>query len=418
MKQIKNQKNLNTLGLKQSIPLGLMALSGLLLFPNSSEAQNYQLKQTLSSSQLASLFGFAVAINEQGQFVISEPSNSVFNSPPNISSSVNTYGADGQLDAVLNDPTSSQFFNNRYGYAVATSGQNILVGAPGNNSINDTGGRGYLYQNGSTTISQTYVSPNSQAQGEFAFAVDVSGNNVILGAPGENNGAGNAYIGTISNTNIQALNIPGGNAGQFGFSVAANNNNFIVGAPSFQGTGAAFQFQGTNFIRSFLGTEVGSLFGFDVDINDTTIAISAPNLTSTSNALRNGGVFLYDVNNGNPIGNPIRNPETTTSNGLFGASIAFTGNGNDIIIGAPGNTSSVGAVYRYKVSDQQWFIIHCVRVVNCFFLEDSFPIFPHHLHDFFINDVTLVTLFNQSILNNLSLFQKIFNVTTIPSYPS
>src|SRR5207245_5975821 len=94
----------------------------------------------------------------------------------------------GTLITTLTSPNGGGWF----GYSVAISGTNVVVGAPAENA-----GHAYVFTTTGTLIT-TFTSPNAQTGGEFGFVVDVSGTNVVIGTQGETaagfSNAGHAYI--------------------------------------------------------------------------------------------------------------------------------------------------------------------------------------------------------------------------------
>jgi len=116
-------------------------------------------------------------------------------------------GATGAGAAYLFDATTGnllQTFNNptlvigdNFGAPVSVSGNNVLVGA----FLEDTGamdaGSAYLFDATTGNLLQTFNNPIPILNDHFGFSVSVSGNNVLVGAPLEDTGAtsaGSAYL--------------------------------------------------------------------------------------------------------------------------------------------------------------------------------------------------------------------------------
>lgn len=356
MNQNRNNKN-RTKGLEklQTFSLATLALGGLLLFPNSSNAQTFNLQQSYFhpnlSNNLNSLYGTSVVLGNGNNFVIGAPSQETSNSAtPAV-----FYYENGVLTQTYTNTTNALSQTSRFGNSVSLSGSNILVGAWQNNNSVQSSGQGFLFTTGNTTAQRIYNSLNPTSNGQFARSTAISGTNVVIGAWNENNGNGNAYLGSTTNNTLFPLTVPSGNTGQFGFSVSVNGNNIIIGAPFANtitsNTGAAYLFNNTIYQRTFSNSLTGSEFGYSVDVNDNFVAVGA-RAQNNNGIANNGAVYLFNLN-GNSIGT-IVNPQATANEGYFGSSVALAN--NEVLIGAPGNFdvngSRSGAAYLYSISNQ------------------------------------------------------------------
>ncbi len=149
-----------------------------------------------------------------------------------------------------------------YGLAVAIDANVIVVGAKDEHPDNIAdAGSAYVYELSSGTWSQTAKlnAADAAADDEFALSVDVSGNNIIVGAPYDDDGAssaGSAYVfRKISGTWKQVRKITASDPSaddKYGYSVAISGKNVIVGAPEFDpadgvvNEGAAYLYQRIN----------------------------------------------------------------------------------------------------------------------------------------------------------------------------
>lgn len=160
--------------------------------------------------------------------------------------------------------------NDLFGIAVAVSGDTVVVGAPnesGNgkgkdggqsNNLAKSSGAAYVFKRKLTLWKpQAYLKANNTDAGDqFGRAVGISGETVIVGAPGEasaargvggnqqNNGAlkaGAAYLfGRTKAKWIQQAYLKASHSGagdQFGFAVAISNDTAVVGAMDEDGGG-------------------------------------------------------------------------------------------------------------------------------------------------------------------------------------
>ena len=149
-----------------------------------------------------------------------------------------------------------------YGLAVAIDANVIVVGAkdedPGGLS---SAGSAYVYELSSGTWSQSakLSAADAAASDEFALSVDVSGNNIIVGAPYDDDvasSAGSAYVfrkilGTWKQVRKITASDPSADD-KYGYSVAISGKDVIVGAPEFDpedgstNEGAVYLYQRVN----------------------------------------------------------------------------------------------------------------------------------------------------------------------------
>ncbi|MEZ5352869.1 MAG: BACON domain-containing carbohydrate-binding protein [Bryobacteraceae bacterium] len=153
-----------------------------------------------------------------------------------------------------------------FGTAVAVSGQTVAVGAPGENSNFFSAGAGYVFvRSGATWSQQAFLkASNSLGFDLFGQSVALSGDTLVVGAPGEKstatgvNGQGNnslpdagaAYVfvraGSMWSQQAYLKASNTGSGHQFGWSVAASDNTVAVGAlgenSNLANAGAAYVF--------------------------------------------------------------------------------------------------------------------------------------------------------------------------------
>jgi len=112
------------------------------------------------------------------------------------------------LQTFLNPtPEINDFFGNR----ISISGDNVLVGAGPDNTSAINAGAAYLFNAISGTLLQTFLNPTPEAFDQFGSSVSISGNNVLVGANGDNTGAtgaGAAYLLNATNTSTFVISIP------------------------------------------------------------------------------------------------------------------------------------------------------------------------------------------------------------------
>lgn len=127
----------------------------------------------------------------------------------------------------------------KFGQSVATSGNSAIVGAPGDDDKGEASGSVYVYYFGGTSwaLEGKLVAIDGAAADYFGYSVGISGDNVIVGAYGNDDlglSSGSAYIyhfDGASWTQVQKLTAGDGAASDyFGSSAAIAGNHIIVGA--------------------------------------------------------------------------------------------------------------------------------------------------------------------------------------------
>ncbi len=260
--------------------------------------------------------------------------------------------ASGNLLQTFNNPTPDM--GDLFGRSVSISGNIVLIGAP----FDDTGaldaGIAYLYDATSGNLLHTLTNPTPGDQDIFGHLVSISGNNVLIGADGDDTGAtatGSAYLyDAITGNLLQTFNNPDPDfADRFGTSVNISGNTILIGAP-FDSTGApqagmAYLYDTSgNLLHTFPNPtpEKKDLFGYQGSISGNNVLISAIN--DDTGATNSGIVYLYDATTGNLL-KTYPNP-TPDPNDNFGTIVSMFN--NIVLIGSPGdNTGAPGAGAAY-----------------------------------------------------------------------
>lgn len=145
-----------------------------------------------------------------------------------------------------------------FGFSVAVSGDVIVVGANEEDESNSNAGAAYVFQRmqgGNDNWGQVkkLVISSGQENDEFGYAVAVSGDVIVVGTPwvdsaGQSSGAAYIFqrmeggkdhwgqVRTLAASDAQSMT-------SFGFSVAVSGEVIVVGAVGSSGTGAAYIFQ-------------------------------------------------------------------------------------------------------------------------------------------------------------------------------
>ncbi|MEQ9552778.1 MAG: CHAT domain-containing protein [Coleofasciculus sp. G3-WIS-01] len=256
--------------------------------------------------------------------------------------------------AIRFNPTTSST-GNQFSYSVAALGSDVLVGDPGydEGGLNDVG-IAYLFNGSTGEEMKQFLSPNSTADGRFGFAVaGMDSNKVIVGAPGENDKEGRAYLfgdGLIqSYTNPHSSTSDGDTQLGFGYSVAAVGSNVLVGSPGYDhneinatiiDAGAAYLFDGSSnspLTEFFSSNPVSDgQFGYSVAGMESDVLVGAP---GEMVGIRTAG-SAYLFSNSDPNQEQRLISPNPTDSGRFGHSVAAMG--TQILVGASSDNLGQG----------------------------------------------------------------------------
>lgn len=128
--------------------------------------------------------------------------------------------------------------NHWFGHSVSISGNQLLIGTPLDDDNGLRSGSAYIYENNGTSwVFQSKLLPSDGAsEAVFGWSVDLSGDKAIIGALSDENGqnSGSAYVfEKINNTWVQTDKITATNSNpldQFGYAVAISENYALAGA--------------------------------------------------------------------------------------------------------------------------------------------------------------------------------------------
>jgi hypothetical protein len=248
-----------------------------------------------------------------------------------------------------------------FGYAVAISGNNAVVGdfRPG------SAGAAYIFvRAGGTWIQQQKLTPSTSAVNDrFGAAVAISGTTAMIGASAT--GAGAVYVFTLGAvwTQQQVLTASDAAAGdQFGFSLAMSNSSVIVGAPGKSaGAGAAYVFVGPAGVWSqqqeltAADAAAGDQFGHSVALSGDTAAIGAWHKTVLAQATA-GAAYVFVRTGSAWAPQQELSLAAPAAADTFGTSVGVAA--DTAIVGAPGRdvgaTVNAGTAYVFIRSGTTW----------------------------------------------------------------
>lgn len=238
------------------------------------------------------------------------------------------------------NPTFSGFF----GYSVAMTEDQILVGAPKDQIAGVNSGAAYLFDTHSGQLLHTYVNPSPESNDLFGSAVALSEDRVLVGASGDDGAgpdSGAAYLfDRVTGDLIQAIPNPAtGSSKNFGQSVSLSPDLAAVG--SGQGSEVYLFDAYSGAQLRVIGGPEGEKFGWSVSLHGDRLLVGAPE--SHVGYKMKGSATLYDANTGSVLEH-FENP--SIGQGLnFGTSVSLSD--HQLLIGAPNNDNQAGAVYLF-----------------------------------------------------------------------
>ncbi|KPF58189.1 hypothetical protein D621_06125 [beta proteobacterium AAP51] len=122
--------------------------------------------------------------------------------------------------------------DDRFGFAVSTSGGLIAVGAPFDDDHGSASGSVYLFDAATGALVRKIVANDAGVNDQFGIALDLVGNTLVVGAWGDNDGAGSVYVFDVSTGNQLGKLVASDAAPRdiLGRSVALSGSSVIAGA--------------------------------------------------------------------------------------------------------------------------------------------------------------------------------------------
>jgi len=249
---------------------------------------------------------------------------------------------------------------NRFGWATTGFQGNLVVGAPGQDSVS--------LLNFATGAEILPFGPGDTAPEEFGFSLAATGNCIWIGAPefdvdlGQETrfNAGHVLVfdGVSGMLEKDIISLDVTSEGRFGSSLTASGNRVAVGGineipggdpplqSEFGGSGLVHVYDADALLRlrrfASLRPILGGVFGFSVDLDGDRLAVGAP--LESGGAAQSGRAYLFDIDVVVNVFSP--NPEEF---GGFGESLAPCGQGH-VVIGAFNENGGVGRAYRLDLA--------------------------------------------------------------------
>ena len=246
--------------------------------------------------------------------------------------------------------------NDYFGYAVAKSGNTIVVGAPQASGKVEAQGKAYIFvepKGGWKTTSKfnaELTASNAQFDNGLGVSVSISDDTVVAGAAGVNSVQGAAYVfveppsgwKTTSHFNAELTASDGGSGAAFGYSVSISENTIAVGA--YQVNEAYVFVKPEDRWKSATETAEltgqGSNFGYSLSLSGNKLVVGAANGGSGNAA------YVFDKPPSGWQTTSTYNAELTAYDG-YGFAFSVSADGGTIVAGSIGNNDLQGAAYVF-----------------------------------------------------------------------
>ncbi len=243
------------------------------------------------------------------------------------------------------DVTPPPGWSDFFGWSLALSGDNLIIGAPFTFNTQGPTGAAFVFTsvNGVWEQSQELTASDAVAIDYFGQAVGLDGTTAVVGAYNKNGGEGAAYVFTDSGgawsqtQEIFASDGLPGDSHQFGAALDFDGKAIIIGAPGpdYVSTdvypiGAAYLFRNTtgtwSEVQRLTASDAapGDQFGFAIDLSGKRALIGAPAANIGANP-HQGAVYAF----GRSDATLIETEKLMASDGVaydqFGQSVALAG---------------------------------------------------------------------------------------------
>jgi len=272
--------------------------------------------------------------------------------------------------------TASDFGAGDYfGISVSISGDSVVVGAYGDAFGGSLSGSAYVFTRSGTiwTEQDKLNAENGSDIDAFGISVSISGHSVVVGASAGGSEPGSAYVFTLTDSlwsQQDKLNAEDGATGDFfGRSVSISGDSVVVGAAGTENGGSAYVFTRSGLMwtqQSKLtapDAEVGDAFGWSVAISGDSVVVGAylddgviiePNGTTTFSNSGSAYVFtrrgtIWTEQDKRTVNDNVFEGTGIGAGDRFGTSVAISG--DSVIVGAPQDSDGEmdsGSVYLFR----------------------------------------------------------------------
>ncbi len=212
-----------------------------------------------------------------------------------------------------------------------------------------------------------FIASDGESKDYYGISTDLDGSRIVIGAyennsSGVNSGA--AYIYEYNGMDWAETKIVGSDTtddDNYGVSVAMDGNFVVVGSPRDNnidldvGSIYVYEYNGTDWVETKIvpsDAEQDDFFGFNIDINGTSIVASSNSGRESSSGPASIYIYEYDGMNWNET--KLQASDHFDGN-HFGSSVSI--HGNRVLVGAPranGLVNGCGATYLYEKIGNFW----------------------------------------------------------------
>tara|TARA_B100001250_G_scaffold400210_1_gene410496 strand:- start:4287 stop:16886 length:12600 start_codon:yes stop_codon:yes gene_type:complete len=252
--------------------------------------------------------------------------------------------------------------NTQLGYGCDIDGDYMIGGGPQDDEGGSQAGAAYIFKRNGTSWKQTakLVASDAAANDQAAEFCEISGDYAIYGAYSKNSNTGAAYIfkrDTGAETWSQQAKLTASDAASsdyFGWGVSIDGDYAIVGAYG-EDTGAGqagaayiFKRSGTSWSQEakIQHSSVASsdYFGYDVTISGDYAAVGAIYQDTTASSA--GSVYIFKRSGTSWTQQQQIQSSDVAANDNFGCAVAM--DGDYLAVSSPYDNSNYGAVYFFK----------------------------------------------------------------------
>jgi FG-GAP repeat protein len=235
------------------------------------------------------------------------------------------------------------------GSTVAVIGERAVVGAPDGAG----GGKAIVFRHaGRTWTEEATLVGAGQPGDRFGASVAIGGTTILVGAPGENSGAGAAYVFTLSGTTWSKQPVAGhvpAAGEEYGTVVAFAGTRVAIGSPGENsGSGAVHVIGASGGTLTAAVPHAGDRFGAAISATPTRLVIGAPGDDGGASP-DSGAAYVFD---GAPFVQKamLKSPQPGGGD-AFGSAVAVSGDGKLIVVGAPWESSAATGVADSVATD-------------------------------------------------------------------
>ena len=282
-------------------------------------------------------FGYSIAIQDE-RVLVGARRDDTFGT--NVGQAHMFDRTTGSIIATFNDPTPT--LQDNFGTVVDFDLRLAVIGSPQDATNGILGGQAYLFDSATGSLLETFNDPTPTSSDLFGTSAAISGNRVVVGAPGDDSnglGIGQAHLfDTTDGSLIATLNDPTGTSfDNFGQAVAIDGNLVAVGEPGDDTKGFnvgqvhLFSASDGEFLMTLSDPTVtsGDSFGTSVAVYDDQVLVGVPADDSAGEDA--GQAHLFDSTDGSVVHTFYADQPMSFDE--FGVSVAI--HGDRILIGSP-----------------------------------------------------------------------------------